>query len=114
MSKQCYSEIECKIIKAQIERRAKYRKEFLKARTDPCKHSQEAGYVFDEAMQRFMTLKCYQTYYFQPCMQAAIKGILCIAPMFIYGYIIWESRNKFETACRCGSLRYRDRLFKLQ
>lgn len=45
MAKQCYSDIECKIIKAQIERRNQFRKEFLKQRTDPCKHSQEAGYV---------------------------------------------------------------------
>lgn len=40
-----FSEIECKIICAQIERRAKYREEFLRLRTDPCKNSMEAGYV---------------------------------------------------------------------
>lgn len=50
MAKQCYSDIECKIIKDQIERRAKYRKEFLKQRTDPCKHSQEAGYVVSDKL----------------------------------------------------------------
>lgn len=40
-----FSDIDCDVIKKQIERREKYRKEFLKLRTDPCKHSQEAGYV---------------------------------------------------------------------
>lgn len=43
---QCgFSEAECKIILAQVERRAKYRKEFLKLRTDPSMHAKEAGYV---------------------------------------------------------------------
>lgn len=40
-----FSDLECKIILDQIERRAKYRKEFLKQRTDPCKHAKEEGYV---------------------------------------------------------------------
>lgn len=40
-----FSDVECKIILAQIERRAKYRKEFLRLRTDPCQNSLEAGYV---------------------------------------------------------------------
>lgn len=45
MSDYGFSDIECKIIIDQIERRAKYRQEFLKKRTDPCKHSMESGYV---------------------------------------------------------------------
>lgn len=45
MTDQLISETECQIIRAQIERRAKYRKEFLRLRTDPCKHSMEAGHV---------------------------------------------------------------------
>ncbi|KAL0830309.1 hypothetical protein ABMA28_002508 [Loxostege sticticalis] len=113
MAKQCYSDIECKIIKAQIERRNQFRKEFLKQRTDPCKHSQEAGYVFDEAIQRFMTLKCYQVYYFQPCMRAVIRGVLAIAPMFAYGYLVWKHRSDRESDFRCGRTKYRDRIFKL-
>lgn len=40
-----FSDLECKILLNQIERRAKYRKEFLKQRSDPCKHSMQAGYV---------------------------------------------------------------------
>lgn len=45
MAQSCFSDLECKIICEQIERRAKYRKEFLIKRTDPCKHATEAGYV---------------------------------------------------------------------
>lgn len=40
-----FSDIECKIILAQIERRAKLRKEFLRLRSDPCQNSLQAGYV---------------------------------------------------------------------
>lgn len=45
MSGYGFSETDCKIILKQIERRAKFRQEFLKLKSDPCKHSQEAGYV---------------------------------------------------------------------
>lgn len=45
MTDKLLSETECKIIKAQMERRAKYRKEFLRMRTDPYKHSENAGHI---------------------------------------------------------------------
>ncbi|CAG9787956.1 unnamed protein product [Diatraea saccharalis] len=112
MSQQCYSDIECKIIKAQIERRAKFRQEFLKLRTDPCKHATEAGYVFDPALQRFLSMKSCQAQYFKPSIRTVISGILNIAPFFIYGYVIWYERNQFLRACECGKIKYRDRTHK--
>lgn len=45
MNKYGFSDLEYKIIMTQIERRAKYRQEFLKLRTDPCLHSKESGFV---------------------------------------------------------------------
>lgn len=45
MSDYGFSETECKIILNQIERRAKLRKEFQRMKSDPCKHSLEAGFV---------------------------------------------------------------------
>ncbi|CAG4928938.1 unnamed protein product [Colias eurytheme] len=110
-----FSDIECKIIKAQIERRAKYRKEFLKMRTDPCKHSQEAGYVFDPALQRFMSMKTCQYEYFKPTVGNAVWATCAVViPMFTYGYLIYKNRSETEEAIRSGKLRYRDRLFKLR
>ncbi|CAF4849590.1 unnamed protein product [Pieris macdunnoughi] len=109
-----FSEIECKIIKAQIERRAKYRQEFLRLRTDPCKHSLESGFVFDEAHQRFISLKVTQYEFFKPNIHTALFGIgAVIVPMFLYGYLIHKERSTREAKCRSGELRYKDRLFKL-
>ncbi|RVE47568.1 hypothetical protein evm_007766 [Chilo suppressalis] len=113
MAQQCYSDLECKIIKAQVERRAKFRKEFLKQRTDPCKHAMESGYVFDEALQRFVSMKGYQLYFFKPCLKTAMTGVLSILPFFAYGYLVWNERSKFLKDCACGKIRYRDRAFKL-
>lgn len=39
------SDTEYKIILKQIERRKKYREEFLRLRTDPCLQSKESGFV---------------------------------------------------------------------
>lgn len=44
------SELEYKIICDQIARRKECREVFLKARTDPCLHSKEAGYVVSCSM----------------------------------------------------------------
>ncbi|XP_059053029.1 uncharacterized protein LOC131847457 [Achroia grisella] len=114
MSKYCFSDIELKIISDQIERRAKYRQEFLKQRTDPCKHAQQAGYVFDPALQRFISMKTCQYDHFQANTGTVSKAILFLAPFFIYGYLVWENRTKFEKDCRSGKLVYRDRKFKFQ
>ncbi|CAK1541908.1 unnamed protein product [Leptosia nina] len=114
MSDYAFSEIECKIIKAQIERRAKYRQEYLKMRTDPCKHSQEAGHVFDPALQRFLSYKACQTEYFVPTPANAVRAIFTVVlPMLSYGYLIYTQRSKKENQIRTGELRYRDRMFKL-
>ncbi|XP_013193671.1 uncharacterized protein LOC106137397 [Amyelois transitella] len=114
MTDYCFSELECKIICAQIERRAKYRKEFLKLRTDPCLHSKESGYVFDPAMQRFMSMKCTQFEHFTATKSNVVNGILFLIPFFVYGYAVWSQRSHVEREIRCGRLKYRDRLFKLQ
>ncbi|VVC88055.1 unnamed protein product [Leptidea sinapis] len=107
------SEVEKKIVCAQIERRHKYRLEFLRKRTDPCQHSLQAGYVFDPAIQRFNSMKACQYEYFKPTLSSGISAFcMTILPMIIYGTLIWRQRSDFEMDCRCGRLKYRDRRFK--
>ncbi|XP_062531472.1 uncharacterized protein LOC101746156 [Bombyx mori] len=114
MSGYGFSETDCKIILKQIERRAKFRQEFLKLKSDPCKHSQEAGYVFDPAIQRFLSMKSCQVEYFKPCFRTARFAILTIiVPMCTLGVLIWNDRTEREQKIRRGELRYKDRLFKL-
>ncbi|KAL4704785.1 hypothetical protein ACJJTC_015032 [Scirpophaga incertulas] len=107
------SATDLKIIKQQAERRAEMRKEFLKQRTNPWKHASQAGYVFDTAHQRFVSMKVTQVEYFQPNMKNALFGIFTIVlPMFGYGYLMWKDRSTREQKIRSGELRYRERQFK--
>ncbi|KAH9636255.1 hypothetical protein HF086_009451 [Spodoptera exigua] len=108
-----FSDLECKIILDQIERRANYRKEFLKLRTDPCKHSMQAGHVFDKAIQHFLSMKNCQIEHFQVNFGTIRFALLSLAPMFTLGYIFWRTRTDREREIRCGRLKYRDRRNKL-
>ncbi|KAI8421423.1 hypothetical protein MSG28_007240 [Choristoneura fumiferana] len=108
-----FSDIECKIITEQIKRRKAMREEFLKQRTNPYKHASEAGYVFDGGIQRFMSLKCCQFDNFQATSRSAMMGLfMVVIPMFLYGTLVYNERAQFERDCRCGKIKYRDRINK--
>ncbi|OWR51632.1 NADH dehydrogenase [ubiquinone] 1 beta subcomplex subunit 4 [Danaus plexippus] len=108
------SENKFKLIQMQAERRAELRKEFLKQRTNPWKNASEAGYVFDSAHQRFISMKVTQLDHFQPNKRTALFGFFTIiVPMFSYGYLIKKHRDNRERQIRSGELRYREREFKL-
>ncbi|KAG6447864.1 hypothetical protein O3G_MSEX005222 [Manduca sexta] len=113
MSTYGFSDLECKIILNQVKRRAKYREEFLRMKSDPCKHSKEAGFVFDPAVQRFLSMKtCYYDT-FRPTFKNARFTLLgVIMPMALYGFLVWTERQQFEKDCRCGKIKYRQRMFK--
>ncbi|XP_045769895.1 uncharacterized protein LOC123870571 [Maniola jurtina] len=103
-----------KLIQKQAERRAEMRREFLKQRTNPWKHAAEAGYVFDPAHQKFISMKVTQFDRFQPNRRTSLFGFFTIiVPMVTYGYFIWHERNGREQKIRAGEVPYRDRLFKL-
>ncbi|CAH0683333.1 unnamed protein product [Spodoptera exigua] len=109
------SAAEYNLIKQQAQRRSELRKEFLKQRTNPFKHASEAGYVFDPAMQKFLSMKVTQLEHFQANTRTSLFGICTIViPMFAYGYILWKHRTTREDQIRKGELRYKDRMFKLQ
>ncbi|VVC88056.1 unnamed protein product [Leptidea sinapis] len=108
------SEAEYAVIQKQAARRAEMRREFLKQRTNPFKHSTQSGYVFDEGLQRFMSMKATQYEFFKPSRSSAIFGITAVlVPMFVYGYAIYKERSTREHKYRTGEIRYRERTFKL-
>ncbi|CAH2267869.1 jg12945 [Pararge aegeria aegeria] len=108
------SEGQFQLIQKQAERRAEMRQEFLKQRTNPFKHAAEAGYIFDPAHQKFLSMKVTQFERFQPNPRTSLFGVLTIiVPMLTYGYFIWNERNDREQKIRAGEMPYRDRLFKL-
>ncbi|CAG4974614.1 unnamed protein product [Parnassius apollo] len=105
------SEEQYRLIQQQASRRAELRHEFLKQRTNPWKNAAEAGYVFDPALQKFMSLKATQFDQFKPNKRNSIFGVCAIVvPMFVYGYFVWNERNDREQKIRNGELRYRDRM----
>ncbi|CAH0720233.1 unnamed protein product, partial [Brenthis ino] len=108
------SESQYKLIQMQAARRAEMRREFLKQRTNPWKNASEAGYVFDEAHQRFISMKVTQFDHFKPNRRTTLFGMCAIVlPMLTYGYLIKNDRDGREAKIRSGELRYKDRLFKL-
>ncbi|XP_059052978.1 NADH dehydrogenase [ubiquinone] 1 beta subcomplex subunit 4-like [Achroia grisella] len=107
------SDAEFNLIKQQASRRAELRKEFIKQRTNPWKHASESGYVFDPALQKFISMKVTQFDNFTPNPRTSLFGFCAIIiPMVSYGYLIWNDRNKQEQKIRSGELRYRERKFK--
>ncbi|CAB3254289.1 unnamed protein product [Arctia plantaginis] len=107
------SDAEFNIIKQQAARRATLRKEFIKQKTNPFKHANEAGYVFDTAIQKFLSMKVTQLDYFTANRTTSVFGVCAvIIPMFAYGYALWKHRTTREAQIRSGELRYKDRLFK--
>ncbi|KAG6447865.1 NADH dehydrogenase [ubiquinone] 1 beta subcomplex subunit 4 [Manduca sexta] len=108
------SEAELNLIKVQAARRATMRQEFMKQKTHPWKHAAEAGYVFDPAIQKFMSMKVTQFDNFTPNKRTSLFGFgAIILPMFVYGYFVWKDRTDREKKIRSGELRYKDRMFKL-
>ncbi|KOB65260.1 NADH dehydrogenase [Operophtera brumata] len=107
------SDAELNLIKQQAARRVAMRQEFQKQKTNPWKNAGESGYVFDPALQRFMSMKVSQFEFFQANRRTSMFGVCAIViPMFAYGYLIWNERHARETKIRSGELKYKDRLFK--
>ncbi|XP_026736524.1 uncharacterized protein LOC113500062 [Trichoplusia ni] len=107
------SDAEFNIIKLQAARRAGLRKEFMKQQTNPFKHATEAGYVFDPALQKFLSMKVTTLEHFQANTRTSMFGLCAIVlPMITYGIILWKHRTNREDQIRRGELRYRERSFK--
>ncbi|GAB6032816.1 hypothetical protein CHUAL_012018 [Chamberlinius hualienensis] len=88
--------------------------EFLKKLTNPQRYGpHEAGYLFDPAIQRFMSMKATRYTYFQP----TIKGFfiyagMVLVPIIGLTYYFNKTRNDFDARCRRGEIPYRDRTTK--
>lgn len=109
------SDAEFNLIKQQAARRATLRQEFLKQKTNPFKHASEAGYVFDPAIQKFLSMKATQLQFFQANTSTSLFGVCAIVlPMAALGYVLWTHRTRREAQIRSGQLLYKDRLFKFQ
>ncbi|XP_069194742.1 NADH dehydrogenase [ubiquinone] 1 beta subcomplex subunit 4 [Procambarus clarkii] len=94
--------------------RAAVKREYLKQVTNPHRHaSGEGGYLFDPALQRFMSMKATQYDHFKPTPRASRAGFfLVFVPIATFCYMLKTSRDKFEHKCRTGQVSYASREFK--
>lgn len=68
---------------------------------------------FDDAIQRYITMKVKQLDYFQPNLRNALfAATVIVLPMVVYGYYNYLFRDTREQMIRSGKLKYRDRIHK--
>jgi len=88
--------------------------EFQKKLTHPFRHGHgEGGFVFDPAVQRFMSMNASHLDYFKVTPKTTRYGLmLSVIPFLCLGYIIQTQKDAFNQQCRTGQIAYKDRLFK--
>ncbi|XP_077294455.1 NADH dehydrogenase (ubiquinone) B15 subunit [Arctopsyche grandis] len=101
------------LLREQAVLRAQRRHEFIKQTTNPYRFAtNEGGYVFDPAIQRFLSTKACQYDYFKSSPKPSWYGVAVIMPFFALGIAVWKERRDKEHSFRTGQVAYRDRLFK--
>ncbi|XP_050690875.1 NADH dehydrogenase [ubiquinone] 1 beta subcomplex subunit 4-like [Eriocheir sinensis] len=90
------------------------KREFQKQVHNPHRHgSGEAGYLFDPAVQRFMSMRATQYDFFRPTPKASLLGFLAIVvPIASYAWLLKRDKDQFEAKCRSGQISYADRNYK--
>ncbi|KAK9498925.1 hypothetical protein O3M35_003466 [Rhynocoris fuscipes] len=105
-------EISQELINLKNQQRAALRREYWKQITNP--HSQES-YVFDPALQRYLSLQKQRWMYFRDTPKSVLRGILLLVLPFAGTiYLFGSSRAKREASLRAGEVAYKDRLFKFK
>ncbi|KAK3893039.1 hypothetical protein Pcinc_003132 [Petrolisthes cinctipes] len=89
------------------------KKEFQKQISNPHRHgSGEGGYLFDPAIQRFMSLKVSRFDFFKANPRTALLGTAVVGTLFGYSWWLKTDKESFEAKCRTGQISYADREFK--
>lgn len=102
---------------SRIRRRAEMRdvlkREYRKQITNPHIYAKgEGGYVFDPAIQRYMSMHATMKETFKPTVKnfGVFMG-MCVIPIGTLWWYLYTSKQKFERKCRNGEIAYKDRLF---
>lgn len=98
-----------------IEERAKMRDslrhEYQKRVTNP--HRGVGGYVFDPAVQRFLSMRANHFEQFKPAPKNAAFGFFfLVAPFLFFWYNIQKDMTTLDQKCRRGEIAYKDRGWK--
>jgi len=102
-----------RLIEDRAKLRAELRKEFVKQVTNPHRQSgSEGGYLFDSAMQRWMSMRAQQYPFFKRNPKTLLYPLIVLSTCFGYGHWIKRRREKREITYRTGQVAYKDRSFK--
>merc|ERR1711980_51805 len=96
--------------------KAAIKREFQKQTLNPHRHaSGEGGFLFDPALQRFMSMRASQYDFFKPTPKTSILGLLLfVLPIGGYGWLLKRDKEQFEKRIRTGQVAYADREYKFQ
>lgn len=99
---------------ARARLRSALKNEFQKKITHPYRHGMgEGGYMFDPAVQRFMSMKASGLDYFKVTPKTTFYGImLALVPFVGMGTYLDYQRAKNNQLYSTGQVAYKDRQFK--
>ncbi|KAK7080833.1 hypothetical protein SK128_017104 [Halocaridina rubra] len=91
--------------------RAAVKKEFIKQAYNPHRHaSGEGGFLFDPALQRFLSMRVTHYEYFKPTPKSSLIGFgLLVVPIVGYALFMKYHHDDFERQCSTGQIAYKDR-----
>ncbi|VVC26913.1 NADH:ubiquinone oxidoreductase, subunit NDUFB4 [Cinara cedri] len=102
------------LIKKKNEIRKAIAQEYIKHTSNPFRNiKKDGGTLFDEGVQRYMSLKATRYEFFKPNPKTSILGVLLLViPYCTLTYCIKKERDRREDLIRTGQVAYKDRGFK--
>jgi NADH dehydrogenase (ubiquinone) 1 beta subcomplex subunit 4 len=87
------------------------REEYRRKVTNP--HRGVGGYVFDPAVQRFLSMRANHYEQFRPAPKNAAFGfVFMVAPFLFFWWKFQKDKDDLEHKCRTGQIAYKDRNWK--
>lgn len=103
---------EKRLIEERRKLRTNMKAQWQKLVSDPHSHK-HGGYVFDPAMQRFMSMRVTQYESFRPTLGNFFRGIgITAIPILLFAQLMHWDRTRKEKEFSTGQVAYKDRLWK--
>ncbi|KAI8792001.1 NADP dehydrogenase [ubiquinone] 1 beta subcomplex subunit 4 [Biomphalaria glabrata] len=101
---------ELKAIKERAKMRQTLKAEWIKKSTNPFASPESGGFLFDPAVQRFISLKATQAERFKGSFKSIVAAVgLFIVPVGVLCYAAIKNRDEKEKMYRNGEVMYKDR-----
>merc|ERR1711893_239797 len=101
---------EVRAIKERAKMRDALKAEWQKKVTDPFRGAHEGGYIFDPAVQRFMSMRATNFDHFKVTPKTTWYGmIFVVVPVTLMTYFTLKERDEREAKFRAGEVPYKKR-----